>query len=123
MAATEYDYGHSGESAGEYMTKLFGKHREEPSAEEQIRKSIRQTSAGSFLAMDPVMSKKLVNAVKEQVGDITHQERPPVLISSMDVRRYMKKLIELDIPQLTVLSHQELTEEINIQPLGRISIH
>jgi type III secretion protein V len=41
----------------------------------------------------------------------------------MDVRRYMKKLIELEIPQLTVLSHQELTEEINIQPLGRIGIN
>jgi type III secretion protein V len=95
----------------------------EPSAEEQIRKSIRQTSAGSFLAMDPVVSKKLVNAVKEQVGDIANKEHPPVLISSMDVRRYMKKLIELEIPQLTVLSHQELTEEINIQPLGRIGIN
>ncbi|OHE78432.1 MAG: EscV/YscV/HrcV family type III secretion system export apparatus protein [Verrucomicrobia bacterium RIFCSPHIGHO2_12_FULL_41_10] len=94
----------------------------EPSAEEQIRKSVRQTSAGSFLAMDPAMSKRLVDAVKKEVGDISNKERPPVLITSMDVRRYMKKLIELDIPQLAVLSHQELTEEINIQPLGRIGL-
>ena len=94
----------------------------EPAAEEQIRKSIRQTSAGSFLAMDPTTSKKLIDNVKAQVGDISTKERPPVLITSMDVRRYMKKLIELDIPHLNVLSHQELTEEINIQPLGRISL-
>ena len=72
--------------------------------------------------MDPTSSKKLIDNVKAQVGDISGKERPPVLITSMDVRRYMRKLIELDIPNLNVLSHQELTEEINIQPLGRISL-
>lgn len=40
----------------------------------------------------------------------------------MDVRRYVKKLIEIDIPDAAVLSYQELTQEINLQPLAKISI-
>jgi type III secretion protein V len=46
----------------------------------------------------------------------------PVLLSSMDVRRYIKKLIDIEMPTLPVLSYQELTEEITIQPLAKVSI-
>jgi type III secretion protein V len=38
----------------------------------------------------------------------------------MDIRRYMRKLLEQELTELPVLSYQELTPEINIQPLARI---
>ena len=38
------------------------------------------------------------------------------------VRNYMRKLIEQDIYELPVLSYQELTPEVNIQPLARVEI-
>jgi len=94
----------------------------EPSVEEIIRKAIRQTSAGSFLAVEPATAKAIVDKVKSKLGDVVARDRMPVLLTSMDVRRYTRKLIELEIPDLAVLSHQELTDDINIQPLGRIDI-
>ena len=94
----------------------------EPQTEETIRKAIRQTSGGSFLALDPATSKRLVDEIKAKVGGALHRERTPVLLTSMDIRRFLRKLVELELPDLPVLSHQELTEEINIQPLGRIGL-
>ena len=94
----------------------------DPSVEDVVRKAIRQTSAGSYLALDPEMAKKLVHAIKEEVGDFTNETNRPVLLTSMDIRRYVRKLIELELYELPVLSHQELTEEITIQPLGRIAM-
>jgi Sigma-70 region 2 len=38
------------------------------------------------------------------------------------VRNYMRKLIEQDLYELPVLSYQELTPEVNIQPLARVEI-
>jgi hypothetical protein len=38
------------------------------------------------------------------------------------VRNYMRKLIEQDLYELPVLSYQELTQEVNIQPLARVEI-
>ena len=90
--------------------------------EDTIRGGIRQTSAGSYLALDPSTSARFVENVKNQVGKIGHLEHKPVLITSMDIRRYVRKLLELEVYDLAVLSHQELTEEITVQPLGRISI-
>lgn len=90
--------------------------------EDVIRAGIRQTSAGSYLALDPSSSTQFVENVKAAVGKIGHLEHKPVLITPMDIRRYVRKLLELEIYDLAVLSHQELTEEITVQPLGRISL-
>ena len=38
------------------------------------------------------------------------------------VRNYMRKMIEQDLYDLPVLSYQELTAEINIQPLARVEL-
>jgi hypothetical protein len=38
------------------------------------------------------------------------------------VRNYMRKMIEQDLYELPVLSFQELTQEINIQPLARVEL-
>jgi type III secretion protein V len=40
----------------------------------------------------------------------------------MDIRRYMRKLIEQDLHELQVVSYQELTPDVNIQPLARIDL-
>ncbi len=95
----------------------------QPEVEEIMRKAIRQTSAGSYLALEPKTAKQLQQAVKQQVGDITKLPQRPALLTSMDLRRYTRKLIEQDLYELPVLSHQELTEEITLQPLGRIGIN
>lgn len=92
----------------------------DPALEETVRKAIRQTSGGSYLALDPDTSRKIVMAVKNEVGDISQNPQKPVLLISMDIRRYVKKLIEMEVGLLPVLSYQELTPEITIQPLGRV---
>jgi type III secretion protein V len=40
----------------------------------------------------------------------------------MDIRRYVRKMIEIDYYELPVLSYQELTREIVVQPLARIEL-
>ncbi len=48
--------------------------------------------------------------------------QPPVLLTSIDVRRFARKLIESEFLDLPVLSYQEVVPEIRIQPLGRIQL-
>lgn len=93
-----------------------------PGVEDTVRGAIRQTSAGSYLALDPAVSKALVEKIKKTVGDIGASQQKPVLLTSMDIRRYLRKMIEQDLYELPVLSYQELTQEINIQPLARVDL-
>ncbi len=93
-----------------------------PKVEETVRAAIRQTSAGSYLALDPAISKKLVENIKKAVGKLPASGPLPVLLSSMDIRRYLRKLIEQDLYELQVISYQELVPEVNIQPLARVDL-
>lgn len=90
--------------------------------EEIVRDSIRQTNAGSCLALEPTVSEKLIENVRSTVGNIQKLANKPVVIVSMDIRRYVRKLLENEFSELPILSYQELTNKINIQPLGKISL-
>ena len=94
----------------------------DPAVEDVVRKSIRQTGGGSYLALDPNTSRKLIGSIREKVGDVKDAADRPVLISSMDIRRYIKKLVEAELDGLPVLSFQELGSQVTVQPLARISL-
>jgi len=93
-----------------------------PNVEETVRSAVRQTSAGSYLALDPNVGKRLVDNLRKTVGVLPSTGPRPVLLASMDIRRYLRKLIEQDLHDLQVISYQELTTEVNIQPLARIDL-
>lgn len=93
-----------------------------PEVEDTLRNAIRQTSAGSYLALDARTTGQIIDAIREAIGDLNQQPHKPVLLTSMDIRRYLRKVIETDFYGLPVLSYQELPPEISIQPLGRISL-
>lgn len=93
-----------------------------PAVEDTVRNAVRQTSGGSYLALDPATSRQLLENIKKTVGDLTRSMHKPVLLTSMDIRRYMRKMIEQDLYELPVLSYQELTSEVNIQPLARVEL-
>ena len=94
----------------------------DPSVEETIRKSIRQTSAGAFLALDPDTTRRFVEAVTAAAGDYRKHPQMPVLLASMDIRRYVRRLIEGEHYRLPVVSYQEITPEISVQPVNRIRL-
>ena len=59
---------------------------------------------------------------KAIVGDIGRVENKPVIVTAMDIRRYLRKMIEIELYDLAVLSFQELTQEVTVQPIGRITL-
>lgn len=93
-----------------------------PAVEDTIRAAVRQTSGGSYLALDPGASRQLLENIKTTVGDLSRSMQKPVLLTSMDIRRYLRKMIEQELYELPVLSYQELTPDINIQPLARVEL-
>ncbi len=89
----------------------------DPNVEEVIRKSIRQSSAGSFLALDPDSTRKFIEELK-RIRSTTNKRT--VIIASIDIRRYVRRLIESEFYDVPVLDYQELTPEVSVQPIERI---
>ena len=93
-----------------------------PEVEDVIRNGIRQTSMGSYLALDAEQTSDLLDRIMETVGDLSAISHKPVILTSMDIRRYVRKMIEESLYEVAVLSYQELVPEINVQPLARIEL-
>jgi type III secretion protein V len=94
----------------------------DPEIEEVITNSIRQSENGNYLALEPETAQDILKTFDVEVGNIPPTAQKPVVITTMEVRRYLKKLVELHHPEVAVLSFQELAPEIRIQPIARISL-
>ena len=88
--------------------------------EDAVRGAVRQTSGASYLALSPDIHRELIASMKDIVGSLSGGSMAPVILAPMDIRRFMRKIVERDFPSLAVLSYQELTPSANIQPLERI---
>lgn len=94
----------------------------DPEIEDMVRGAIKQTSAGSYLALDPDSVQLILHAMRTTITPTPSGGQPPVLLTAIDVRRFTRKLIEGEYPDMPVVSYQEIVPEIRIQPLGRIQL-
>lgn len=102
-----------GDSSGEVITL-------DPGLEQMIMDSVQKTEAGSYLAMDPAVSGRIVNNAAKQAERLAQTGRQPVVLASPVVRLYFKRLTEQAIPGLVVLSYNELDPGMDIQSVGSI---
>jgi type III secretion protein V len=87
-------------------------------AEQVVRQSIQQGVGGSFLALSPESSSDILGSAAAVIKP--DEQRRAVLLASMDVRRYVKKLLSSQLPDLVVLSFQELPPDCEIVTVARV---
>ena len=81
----------------------------------------RRTSTGRYLAR-PLHAHDILGAIRREISNTPPGAQKPVVITDMELRRFVRKMVELEFPVLTVLSYQELAPELNVQPVGRITM-
>jgi type III secretion protein V len=89
--------------------------------ENQIRKSVKITAAGGTLSLPPGLGDKIITAVRAERDASAGAYPQPVLLAPLDVRRYLKILIEAEIENQPVLSYQELPKDAVVHTLARIA--
>ncbi|MBF0105516.1 MAG: type III secretion system export apparatus subunit SctV [Deltaproteobacteria bacterium] len=96
----------------------------DPSIEDLVKDAIRTTEKGNYLALDPEITQELIECVGKEIAShpFPPGAKPPVILTTSEIRRYFRKIIELEFPQLSVLSYQELSENLRIQPIARVNV-
>ena len=91
--------------------------------EDLMRESIQQSDQGSFMNMEPNMAQTILESTKKLVEKISGEGHQPIVICSPVVRRHFRQLMERFMPQVMVLSHNELTTQSKLQSLGTIELN
>lgn len=82
--------------------------------EDVVRRGIRQTSGGSFLNLEPAESEELMDRLSVGLDSVHIAHKDMVLLCSIDVRRYIKKLVEGRFRELDVMSFGEVSETVSV---------
>ncbi|WP_109419961.1 EscV/YscV/HrcV family type III secretion system export apparatus protein [Proteus terrae] len=87
--------------------------------EEIIRDGIRQSSSGTFLNLEPAELDMIIEKTSAAIDEIKYVQNY-IFLTAIDIRRFVKKLIETQYPHLSVLSYDEITSDIEINVLQSI---
>jgi flagellar biosynthesis protein FlhA len=94
-----------------------------PVIEEMIANSLLQTEQGVQLVMDPNTAHRLINEIARSVENHPEIAGQPILLTSPTSRRHLYKLTSRFIPQLIVLSHNELTSDADVQSVALVELN
>jgi flagellar biosynthesis protein FlhA len=93
-----------------------------PHVEELIANSLIQTEQGVQLVMDPGTAQKMITEIAGTVEHHPEIAAQPILLVSPTSRRHLFKLTSRFLPQLIVLSHNELTSNANVRSVGIVNV-
>jgi len=93
----------------------------DPTLEQEIAESVTTTQEGEYLAMDPGRAQSLVGQLAGEVEQATGMGVRPVLICSSRIRRHLRRLTEQALPQLPVVSYNEILPGIRVETTGVVN--
>jgi flagellar biosynthesis protein FlhA len=93
----------------------------DPSFEQRLLESVRQTEGGQVLALDGHTVDVLVRGCTDLLDDAERMNLSPVLVCSPQVRAALSRLVRQVLPRLTVISYSEVSRTAQIESLGVVS--
>ncbi|HET7656929.1 MAG TPA: flagellar biosynthesis protein FlhA [Bacillales bacterium] len=92
------------------------------SVEKKIADAIEQTEHGSYLAMDPNDTQQFFDSAARELQQLKISDQSPIILCSPAIRMYVRQLLERYLPEVAVLSYNELEPNVEVQSLGVVSI-
>ena len=90
--------------------------------ENQVAGAIQESGQGAYLGLNPNVAQAIINGLDEKMEQFSFNNYQPLLLCSPLIRPHMKKLVERFIPNLVVLSHNEVAQDVRIEALGVVDI-
>jgi flagellar biosynthesis protein FlhA len=92
------------------------------SIEETIAAGIIQTDQGQQLSLDPEFVRALIQKLNIQAMELANQTSQAVVLCSPLIRHHLKSLVDRFVPNIVVLSHNEITANVNVKAFGTVTL-
>jgi type III secretion protein V len=90
----------------------------QPQLEEMLRQAVRVSGGVSQLALEPDMARRIAEAIAGTV----QRHRPAAILTAIDIRWHLRKLIEPECFETPVLSYHELMPTLKLEIAERIDV-
>ncbi len=89
--------------------------------EDSVRRAVTRTPNGAFLTLPPPAARDLIAAIRRAFGE-AGLTRGAIVLTQPDIRRFVRKLIDAEMPDAIVVSFAELLPEVSLRPLARANL-
>ncbi|MGH4125730.1 MAG: flagellar biosynthesis protein FlhA [Clostridium sp.] len=93
-----------------------------PEVENVVSSNIQKSIQGSFPAVDPDTTGRILNSIKNNISTIYFHNNQPVILVSPKIRPAFRRLIEMVFPTICVLSLNEIPNEVEIKTEGVVTL-
>ena len=93
----------------------------DPAIEQEIMNSVKNTEQGSYLSLDPERSKKIVEALGNELKKLEDMGKNPIVITSPIVRMYFRNLAKDYYKDIIVISYNEVESNVELQSVGMVT--
>ena len=87
----------------------------EPSLEQLLHNVLQQSQPGQPVVMEPGLADALFAGLRDGARTVEDMGHPAVLVVSPSVRSWMSKAVRYRVPDLTVLSYNEIPDDQSIK--------
>jgi len=94
----------------------------DPSLEQLILDSTKQSEHGSYLAIEPMQVHSIFDRLRAIIENMKNKGRTPVILTSPLVRRQFRKISEQISPELAVLSYNEIDSGVEVLSEGVVRL-
>ena len=93
----------------------------DPAMEDRIRAGFEHNERGLFIRMSPQAVEATCNAISQELPKLTTANHTPIILVSPQIRAAVKQITENHLPQLVVMSFNEITRDTQIVTVGLAS--
>ncbi|MCL2766085.1 MAG: flagellar biosynthesis protein FlhA [Peptococcaceae bacterium] len=93
-----------------------------PRLEQIVSDSIEPTQMGAYPVMEPQLARQMLQKLKEDVEFLAMRGASPVLLCSSKVRLPLRRLTERLLPQLAVLSMNEIASNVEVEVIRTVTL-
>lgn len=94
----------------------------DPAIEQLIMDNVQHTEQGAYVALDPKVLQEIIMKLRNEVSKLTSVGLQPIILTSPIVRIYFKQLTSQYMPDLIVISYNEIEQNVEIQSIGMVSV-
>lgn len=87
----------------------------DPKLEQLITERSKPNDPGAHPAIDPTQMQTIVTNLREAVEKLTESGKTPIVLTSPLVRRRFRRIAEQIIPDLPVLSYNEIEQDVEVR--------
>ncbi|RDY24544.1 flagellar biosynthesis protein FlhA [Romboutsia maritimum] len=90
--------------------------------ENMIGNNLQRSVNGTYPAVDPESTNRIFSSIQNLVEEINFYNNRPIIVVSPKIRAPFRKLVEMVFPHVTILSLNEIPNDIKIKAQGVINI-